>query len=142
MVAARGVRQADRAGLPDRRGRARGIHGDAARLRQVLLNLLSNAVKFTESGEVVVHVDAERRPARGGRTFISRVQDTGIGISRDKLRRCFEPFVQADASTTRRYGGTVLGLAISKRLVERMGGMELAGLEPAASWVRSRRSPN
>lgn len=92
-------------------------YGDEARLRQVLLNLLSNAAKFTEAGEVALTV----RPGGDGRVAFE-VQDTGIGISEDQLERIFEPFTQADASTTRRYGGTGLGLSISRHLVERMGG--------------------
>ena len=98
-----------------------GIHGDAARLRQVLLNLLSNAVKFTEKGEVVVHVDAEPAGAKASRIHLA-VQDTGVGIPQDRMDRLFASFTQVDASTTRRYGGTGLGLAISKRLIELMGG--------------------
>ena len=114
--------EGDRARLPDRRGRARGIVGDAARLRQVLLNLLSNAVKFTEEGEVVVH--RRGRAAAGGlrHGLEFAVRDTGIGIPQDRMDRLFASFSQVDASTTRHYGGTGLGLAISKRLVELMGG--------------------
>jgi PAS domain S-box-containing protein len=99
----------------------RGIVGDAARLRQVLLNLLSNAVKFTEDGEVVVLVEAEPAAAGSYRLELA-VRDTGIGIPRDRMDRLFTSFSQVDASTTRRYGGTGLGLAISKRLVDLMGG--------------------
>jgi PAS domain S-box-containing protein len=98
-----------------------GIVGDAARLGQVLLNLLSNAVKFTERGEVVVHVGAERAGRSKHRLHLA-VRDTGIGIPPDRMDRLFASFSQVDASTTRRYGGTGLGLAISKRLVELMGG--------------------
>jgi PAS domain S-box-containing protein len=98
-----------------------GIVGDPIRLRQVLLNLLSNAVKFTEEGEVVLELDAERGKAGTWQLHFC-VRDTGIGIADERIDRLFESFSQADASTTRRYGGTGLGLAISKRLVELMGG--------------------
>jgi signal transduction histidine kinase/CheY-like chemotaxis protein/HPt (histidine-containing phosphotransfer) domain-containing protein len=106
-----------------------GIVGDATRLRQVLLNLLSNAVKFTERGEVVVHVAAERARSSSYRVHLA-VRDTGIGIPPDRMDRLFESFSQVDASTTRRYGGTGLGLAITKRLVELMGGAMWAESEP------------
>ncbi|HZP74429.1 MAG TPA: GAF domain-containing protein [Gaiellaceae bacterium] len=98
-----------------------GVVGDAARLRQVLLNLLSNAVKFTDEGEVVVHVSAERHGSSSWELELA-VRDTGIGIPATRIDSLFESFSQVDASTTRRYGGTGLGLAISKRLVELMGG--------------------
>jgi CheY-like chemotaxis protein len=90
-------------------------------VRQVLVNLLANAVKFTERGEVVVSVAADVLP-EGDYTWTFAVRDTGIGIPADRLERIFDPFTQADASTTRRYGGTGLGLAISRRLAELMGG--------------------
>ena len=95
--------------------------GDPTRLRQVLLNLLGNAIKFTESGEVALRVtpDADSSVAGALRFTIS---DTGIGIPGEKLGTVFERFTQADSSTTRRYGGSGLGLTISKRLVELMGG--------------------
>ena len=96
---------------------ADAVLGDDARLRQVLINLLSNAVKFTETGEVILTAHA------GGVAGIEfSVRDTGIGVATDKLASLFEPFVQAESSTTRLYGGTGLGLAISKGLVELMGG--------------------
>ena len=95
--------------------------GDPTRLRQVLLNLVGNAIKFTESGEVTLRVtlDVESQVPGALRFTIS---DTGIGISGEKLGTVFERFTQADSSTTRRYGGSGLGLTISKRLVELMGG--------------------
>jgi two-component system sensor histidine kinase/response regulator len=97
------------------------ILGDRGRLQQVLTNLVANAIKFTERGEVVVHVELEGR--RGDRTCLRfTVHDTGIGIAPDRLGQLFEPFTQADASTTRRYGGSGLGLAISRHLTHAMGG--------------------
>jgi PAS domain S-box-containing protein len=106
------------------------ILGDRTRLQQVLVNLVSNAVKFTEHGQVriaVVNLVAESR-LQGGElpgdicTLEVSVEDTGIGIAQDKLSSVFEPFVQADSSTSRRFGGTGLGLAIARKLVEAMGG--------------------
>ena len=95
--------------------------GDPTRLRQVLLNLLSNAIKFTESGEVSLRVapDVDSSVPTALRFTVS---DTGIGIPGEKLGQVFERFTQADSSTTRRFGGSGLGLTISKRLVELMGG--------------------
>ncbi len=99
----------------------RRVIGDSGRIRQVLLNLAGNALKFTEAGHVVISVDALRSGADAGK-FRFEITDTGIGISGEKLSALFQPFTQADASTTRRFGGTGLGLSISKRLVELMGG--------------------
>jgi Signal transduction histidine kinase len=100
-----------------------GVHGDAARLRQVLLNLVSNAVKFTAQGHVLVRVTRELDPTIAPRVWLRfSVVDTGMGIPAEARVRLFEKFTQADASTTRRFGGTGLGLAISKKLVELMGG--------------------
>jgi signal transduction histidine kinase/DNA-binding response OmpR family regulator len=96
--------------------------GDPVRLRQVILNLLSNAVKFTSHGEVHVLVTTTRDETARGWCVRVAVRDTGLGISPEAGRRLFQPFTQADASTTRRFGGTGLGLVISKRLVELMGG--------------------
>jgi two-component system sensor histidine kinase/response regulator len=103
--------------------------GDAHRIRQVLTNLVGNAVKFTDSGEVVVRAD--QVPAEGDKIRIRfRVTDTGIGIPADKLKAVFEPFTQADGSTTRKYGGTGLGLTICQRLVNLMGGTLQAESKP------------
>ena len=95
--------------------------GDPGRLRQIVVNLLGNAVKFTERGEVVLSVATERRLKDEVELHFS-VADTGIGIAADKVEAIFAPFVQADASTTRRYGGTGLGLTIASQLVGMMGG--------------------
>src|SRR5690242_18093164 len=94
--------------------------GDPTRLRQVLLNLLGNAIKFTESGEVALRVTPEHGDGAPRATLRFTVADSGIGISAEKLGAIFERFTQADSSTTRRYGGSGLGLTISKRLVELM----------------------
>jgi two-component system, sensor histidine kinase and response regulator len=110
----------------------RRLIGDPTRLRQVLVNLASNAVKFTESGEV--HVGMEVSPsADDGSDSIELhgwVRDTGMGMSSEEMSHLFEPFVQADNSTTRRFGGTGLGLVISRQLVERMGGRMWVDSEP------------
>jgi PAS domain S-box-containing protein len=95
------------------------LRADPTRLRQILLNLLSNAVKFTEDGRVLLRV---RRTDGAAPSLIFEVSDTGIGISPEQLARLFQPFTQADSSTTRRYGGTGLGLAISQRFCQLMGG--------------------
>jgi signal transduction histidine kinase/DNA-binding response OmpR family regulator len=97
--------------------------GDSARIRQLLMNFLSNAVKFTLEGEVVIGVDFVETPEDDGHeTMRFWVRDTGVGISQDAVSRLFMPFTQADASTTRRFGGTGLGLVICRRLVELMKG--------------------
>ena len=95
--------------------------GDPNRIRQVVMNLINNALKFTSTGSVVICTTLERRE---GQRVILRiaVQDTGIGIPRDRIDRLFKSFSQVDSSTTRKFGGTGLGLAICKRLVELMGG--------------------
>jgi PAS domain S-box-containing protein len=97
------------------------LRGDAGRLQQVLVNLLGNAVKFTEAGEIFVNVNAESLTPERVRLRFS-VSDTGIGISPDKHDQIFHPFEQAESSTTRRFGGTGLGLTISRQLVEMMHG--------------------
>jgi signal transduction histidine kinase/CheY-like chemotaxis protein len=93
-----------------------GLRGDALRLRQVLVNLVSNAIKFTERGEVVI--SAKRR----GEQICFQVRDTGIGIPEDRQEHIFDAFTQVDGSATRRFAGTGLGLTITSRLVEAMGG--------------------
>jgi two-component system sensor histidine kinase/response regulator len=93
------------------------VNGDPGRFRQILLNLLSNAVKFTSQGMVTLRVMVEQ-----GTELRFEVEDTGPGIDPETRARLFEPFVQADSSTTRRFGGTGLGLVISERLVQAMGG--------------------
>ncbi|MEZ5115912.1 MAG: ATP-binding protein [Candidatus Nanopelagicales bacterium] len=105
------------------------VIGDPVRLQQVLLNLLSNAVKFTDSGTVDIRLEVDDAlPADGLDANASavrlrfEVRDTGIGMTRQDAEKLFQPFVQADASTTRRYGGSGLGLSIARRLVERMDG--------------------
>jgi signal transduction histidine kinase/CheY-like chemotaxis protein/streptogramin lyase len=104
------------------------LMGDPARLRQILINLLGNAIKFTRRGGIIVAVQQE--PGNfPGLCLHFRVRDTGIGIAPEQQKAIFEPFRQADGSTTRRYGGTGLGLAISSRLVDLMGGR---------MWVESR----
>lgn len=100
----------------------RNVMGDPMRLRQVILNLTNNVVKFTERGEVFLRVSLLERSDPKHITLRFQIIDTGIGIPADRLDRLFKSFSQVDASTTRRYGGIGLGLAISKRLVELMGG--------------------
>jgi signal transduction histidine kinase/DNA-binding response OmpR family regulator len=112
------------------------VSGDVTRVRQVLVNLLSNAVKFTAEGSVCVRVSAAPPDAAPGKRMALwfAVEDTGIGIAADKLDAVFESFSQADASTTRKFGGTGLGLTISRRLVEIMGGqMRLESIEGEGS---------
>jgi signal transduction histidine kinase/CheY-like chemotaxis protein/ligand-binding sensor domain-containing protein len=97
------------------------VLGDSGRLRQILLNLISNAIKFTSRGEVSLRAELESEDLES-RVVRFTISDTGIGIHPDKLESIFSPFTQADSSTTRKYGGTGLGLTISARLAEMMGG--------------------
>jgi len=97
------------------------LRGDPGRLRQILVNLVGNAVKFTQQGEVSIRAGLETEDDRNV-TLLFTVSDTGIGFRQDRTASLFEPFVQADGSKTRRYGGTGLGLTISKRLAEMLGG--------------------
>jgi len=108
----------------------RRVRGDGRRLHQVVLNLVSNAIKFTATGGVTVRVSATPTPNDSGAMIRVEVADSGIGIDPANLQRMFEPFTQADVSTTRLYGGTGLGLAIARELVELMGGTISAQSEP------------
>lgn len=102
-------------GVPD------SLVGDATRFGQILLNLINNAIKFTDSGQVKVNIAASA-PVQGRVELSVSVEDTGVGMSPEQTARLFQAFTQADSSTTRRYGGTGLGLTISKRFVEMMEG--------------------
>jgi PAS domain S-box-containing protein len=121
MVAARALEKGLVLACEIAPGVANDLIGDSTRLRQVLLNLIGNAVKFTERGTVSLTITQEAGNAESTSLRFS-VADTGIGIPVEKLERVFERFTQADTSTTRRFGGSGLGLTISKRLVELMGG--------------------
>jgi len=109
----------------------RRLVGDPTRLRQVLVNLGGNAIKFTERGEVTVGMEVQREDDDSVELH-GWVRDTGSGMTADEIARLFQPFVQADSSTTRRHGGTGLGLVISRQLVERMGGRLWVDSSPGA----------
>ena len=94
------------------------LHTDVTKVRQILLNLLSNAAKFTESGTITLSV----RSVQDGQAVEFAVQDTGIGLTQEQLGRLFKEFSQAEASTSRNYGGTGLGLALSRKLAQVLGG--------------------
>jgi signal transduction histidine kinase len=112
---------------------------DAMRLRQILLNLLSNACKFTKRGEVTLRA---RRVANGGRWVEFAVADTGIGMTSEQQAKLFEEFSQADATTAQRYGGTGLGLALSRKLARMMGGDVTVTSEPGKGSVFTVRLPS
>ena len=106
---------------------------DPARLRQIMLNLLSNAIKFTPTGGVRVVLDCESAGAVG--RYVIEVHDSGIGVSADRIESMFDPFTQADASITRRFGGTGLGLTISRKFARALGGDIVATSRPGAGSV-------
>ena len=117
-----------------------GMRSDLTRVRQVLFNLLSNAAKFTEHGRITVRAGRIVRPVAAGDAaptprITLAVSDTGIGMSPEQLSRLFHPFTQADASTTRKYGGTGLGLALCKRFTEMLGGTISVVSQPAKGSV-------
>ena len=124
MIAPQAAAKGLAIGLEIGPGVPRHVSGDPARLEQVMLNLLGNAVKFTEAGAVALAAAAPQEPGRtDGRVLVRlSITDTGIGIPAAMQEAIFEPFTQADGSTTRRFGGTGLGLSISRGLVELMGG--------------------
>jgi signal transduction histidine kinase len=106
-------------------GVPRTVVGDSVRLQQILVNLLSNGIKFTDRGEVQLRVEkaSEQAPEQDGEAMLHfSVRDTGIGVSAEKRQAVFQAFTQADSSSTRRYGGTGLGLTIAAQLVAMMGG--------------------
>ena len=117
------------------------IHADQVKVRQMLLNLLSNASKFTKEGVVALSVDREV-VINGEDVFVFRVRDTGIGMSPEQLSRLFQPFMQAESSTTKRFGGTGLGLAITKHLAELMGGSVTVESELGRGTTFTVRLPN
>lgn len=99
------------------------VVGDPTKVRQVVMNLVSNAIKFTHKGDVTVRTSSKRNPATSGQIHVHiSVEDDGIGMDPETQRKVFEPFTQADASTTRQYGGTGLGLTISRHYIDLMGG--------------------
>jgi signal transduction histidine kinase/ActR/RegA family two-component response regulator len=111
------------------------IRTDPVRVRQCLINLVNNAIKFTEKGHVYVNVSLISETPSGPFWIRFDVEDTGIGIEPDKLQTIFEPFTQADSSTTRKYGGTGLGLTITKHLAERLGGTISVTSRPGSGSV-------
>src|SRR5690606_28381144 len=103
---------------------------DQLRLKQILYNVIGNAIKFTDNGEIIVNVSYEKeQDNKPVLKFL--VKDTGIGITKEQASKLFKPFSQADSSTTRKYGGTGLGLVLSKKLTEALGGdLRLVSSEP------------
>jgi signal transduction histidine kinase/FixJ family two-component response regulator len=118
---------------------AGAMYSDMTKVRQVLLNLLSNAAKFTEHGTITVKISRETIDAQAWVSF--KVADTGIGMSEEQINKLFQAFTQADASTTRKYGGTGLGLALSHRLCHLMGGEISAVSEPGIGSTFTIRIP-
>ena len=116
------------------------MHSDHTKVGQTLMNLLSNAIKFTEGGTISVSASRDRDEA-GQEWIVLAVSDDGIGMTREQLGRLFRPFVQADASTTRKYGGTGLGLTISRRFCQLMGGEISVASEPDAGSTFTVRLP-
>ena len=110
-----------------------GITGDVTRLKQVFLNLLTNAIKFTPAGGIV-NVDMERSPQG---QLILAVRDAGIGIAQSDIERVFDPFFQAENSSSRRYGGMGLGLAIARKIARLHGGDVTLASEPGAGTTAS-----
>jgi signal transduction histidine kinase len=115
------------------------MRGDVTKIRQVLLNLLSNASKFTEKGTVRLTAHRENRP--DGAWLAFTVSDSGIGMTETQLAKIFDPFVQADGATNRKYGGTGLGLAICRRFCQMMGGDILAHSAPGEGSIFIMRIP-
>ena len=112
------------------------VRTDSTRLRQILLNLVNNAIKFTEKGSVVLRFRCEP-DGHGGERLLFEVEDTGVGLTPEQIERVFHPFVQADTSTTRKYGGSGLGLTISKTLATLLGGDLVCTSEPGRGSVFS-----
>ena len=113
------------------------ITTDVTKLRQILLNLLSNASKFTKDGKIVFEINRNTRNFQEGYEF--KIQDTGIGMTPEQIDKIFQPFTQADSSTTRKYGGTGLGLSIVKHGVMYLGGrVELESEEGKGTVVTVR----
>jgi CheY-like chemotaxis protein len=129
---AKGIRLSVRPLAPDRQAPAgRTLVGDPFRIRQIVMNLVGNAVKFTEHGEIRVHADIEIPDADRAAVNIA-VSDSGIGMDAATVEKIFQPFTQADESTSRRFGGSGLGLAICRELAELMGGRITAESAPGA----------